>query len=417
MSDLAVMEPEVEVVEPEATTPDAPKKGKSFKQRTGSKCTIERAKFTEAVRSALAYAARKSSLEVLTYIKLDIVGDAGLVISATNLEQYFITSVEVLDHVNGDVAAICVPAKTLAELLPLMEGKEVVMQISPQTMKLQLTDENGRNYTELSGLDVADFPPVPQGSDVVTVSAETAAFKSAVSRVAVCASTEEARPVLTGVYLEISDELALTTADGFRLAHEVIPCTVNVVGDKPFTANVPATAIRNVHALFDEQVQFSLVRWGESLYIKFDNGRTILWAQCIQGGYPEYWRIVPNFKDEPEGFAVDSSTLLHLLRRAKVFANDVSTVKIVVSYAKKTASFYTNDENGYFSEVLPVAVNKPESASDFEFAVNIRFLTEMVASVSGELDFRTKESTSPAKMMCTGHTGWFGVLMPMHLMG
>ena len=92
-------------------------------------------------------------------------------------------------------------------------------------------------------------------------------------------------------------------------------------------------------------------------------------------------------------------------------------MKIVVSYAKKTASFYTNDENGYFSEVLPVAVNKPESASDFEFAVNIRFLTEMVASVSGELDFRTKESTSPAKMMCTGHTGWFGVLMPMHLMG
>src|SRR5206468_11512009 len=82
-----------------------------------------------------------------------------------------------------------------------------------------LTVKSNRFDAKIRGIDTADFPPVPAGVEGRKVKVDQAELKDAIEQTVIAASSDESRPVLTGVYVNLNGGKATFAAtDGHRLA-------------------------------------------------------------------------------------------------------------------------------------------------------------------------------------------------------
>ena len=119
------------------------------------------------------------------------------------------------------------------------------------------------------------------------ISVDPAAFSEAVGQVARAASRDEARPVLTGVLLEISRKgVVLVATDSYRLA----------VRDLVATADGEAKAIVPERAL-TEAGRAATDRGGrgvrQRLADRVQVGTLTLTSRLIEGEFPNYRQLLP----------------------------------------------------------------------------------------------------------------------------
>ena len=140
-----------------------------------------------------------------------------LKLSATNLELTITTWIGAKVEEEG---VVTVPARLLGEFVGSLPSEEVHLTGAPGGKSLNVTC--ARFQANIAGTDPEEFPPTPTVDDGFEVNIGTELLKQAIDGVAFAAATEDSRPVLTGVQIEIKDGgLVLAAADGFRLAvHE-----------------------------------------------------------------------------------------------------------------------------------------------------------------------------------------------------
>ena len=137
-----------------------------------------------------------------------------LKLSATNLEIAINTWIGGKIETDG---AITVPARLLADFVGSLPVGPIDIVMTPKPLGIQLTC--GRFEGRLLGTDAEEFPPIPSVAEGIGVSILPKTLRAAINQVAFAAATEDSRPVLTGVKIELEgDTVTLAAADGFRLA-------------------------------------------------------------------------------------------------------------------------------------------------------------------------------------------------------
>ena len=137
-----------------------------------------------------------------------------LKLSATNLEIAITTWIGAQIEEEG---AITIPARLLGEFVDSLPQERIDLTTSEQPMSASL--ECARFSAQINGIDAEDFPPIPTVESGVAVKIDAAVLRDAITHVAFAAATEDSRPVLTGIKVEISgDDFTFAAADGFRLA-------------------------------------------------------------------------------------------------------------------------------------------------------------------------------------------------------
>src|SRR5437868_13811643 len=77
------------------------------------------------------------------------------------------------------------------------------MALDKKTQSLAV--KSNRFDATIRGIDPADFPPVPSGVDGRKVKVDQADLKDAIEQTVIAASSDEGRPVLTGVYVHLNE--------------------------------------------------------------------------------------------------------------------------------------------------------------------------------------------------------------------
>ena len=86
-----------------------------------------------------------------------------------------------------------------------------------------------------------DFPKLGEPALKGAVSVDGGAFAAAIGQVSVAASTDDARPVLTGVFFETeAGRLRMVATDSYRLAVRDVPTV-----EAPLSGLVPVRALRD----------------------------------------------------------------------------------------------------------------------------------------------------------------------------
>jgi DNA polymerase-3 subunit beta len=175
--------------------------------------TIARGALKTALGKLAAAVDTSSKAHALSqHIRFDV-APGRITLTATDFEAF------VRLHVTCDAsgtASVLLPAKRLSEIVAALPPVSAVTLLLSAT-KAVLTA--GRSRFELLGMDVADFPVLPEIESTDVAVLEAATFLDAIERAATHASTEDARAALNVVRLwPVDGQLVAAGIDGSRMA-------------------------------------------------------------------------------------------------------------------------------------------------------------------------------------------------------
>ena len=332
-----------------------------------------------------------------------------LKLSATNLEIAISTWIGAQVEEEG---AITVPARLLTEFVSSLPSERIDVESTTQPKGLAL--RCARFEANMNGTDAEDFPPIPTVESGVAATVEPGVLRDAISHVAFAAATEDSRPVLTGIKVEMSgDDFTFAAADGFRLA--VFKQKLASEVDEDLSFIVPARALQEVNRLIGSQqgpVEFMVTPSKSQVLFRLEGVEIV--SQLIQGTFPNYSQLIPD-KHEAR-VVVEQAAFLRATRTASIFARDGSgIVRLQATAADGAPGRLTissraeelGDNQGEIDATI-------EGGEESKIAFNSKYLAEVLDVLGeGEVSLETTTPSSPGVLRGTGNDSYVHVVMPM----
>jgi DNA polymerase III subunit beta len=346
--------------------------------------------FTAELKSVLPATATRSGLPMLSGVRLEG-SDGELSIEATDLE---LTARCV---VRGDVVidrtgSVVVPAKALVKAVAAMNEPEIVLESHSSDGRAGLDVRAGTRTVTLQGWPIDDWPAIPRLAAIDPIaSIDASALVDAFERVALCASDDEARPVLTCVAMFFQEDpptLEVVATDSYRLGVARLPLEAGFrVSDGPLL--VPARGIRLLAKQLNGaegavQVRALEASGGDpsrTSRIAFSVPDAEWTVRTVEGEFPNWKQVVP----EPGGgsFEFGPGELGSALRAAtSVRSTKGAPIRLTLD---RTCSLALKDPDvGEMRETLTEAKFSPNGAGAMEVAFNPEYFVDAIRFCGAE---------------------------------
>lgn len=372
---------------------------------TVMKCTVS----PSAVAAGLALVSRavspRSTLPILSNVLLETVGE-GLRLTATNLDLTITTTVPAEVAHEGRVT---VPARLVTEYVASLAEMPCTLELDPATQVLRVAC--GIHRTNIHGIDAVEFPPLPSRDAEPVVSLDAPALDAAIGQTTVAASSDEARPVLTGVLLQLEgDRVTLAATDGHRLAvrrlaHE---------GGAELAAGsviVPARHLQEVaRAITAGRPTVEVTLSASRNHVFFTLRDVEVSSRLIEGAYPNYAQVIP--ASSSTTVTLPAATLLRETRTASILAKDAANVvRLAVGEGTLTLQAQTA-EVGDDEAPLTATV----AGDGVQIAFNARYVLDALGVIdSEEVALGFNGPLQPGVIRPVGRDDYLYIVMPVRV--
>lgn len=353
----------------------------------------------------------RSTLPVLANV-LIATDEGRLRLSATNLEMGITCWIPARIDEEGSTT---VPARTFSDLVSTLPGDKVLLKLDLPTQTLNV--RGGTSTNDIKCIDAQEFPPMPVPDFDGAVQINVGDFREMIHQVAFAASSDEARPVLMGVLVQVdNDKLTMAAADGFRLS--VRKAVLSTPSPAPISAIVPAQALKELARVATDSE--------EPIYMVMPKGRgqvvfrvkdVEVASQLIDGTFPDFQQIIPrSYKSRT---LVSTSSLLKACKQAEIFAREGSNVaRLNIKSAQSEMQpseveiSATSEETGKNETIVEATVD----GSGLLIAFNVKFLREALEVIrTPNVALETSAPNAPGVVKPVGDDQFLHVIMPMHL--
>ena len=352
--------------------------------------------------------AARTTLPITNNILLATEGGR-LRLSATNLELAISCWIEAGVEEEG---TITIPARLLTDFVGSLPSAQVSLSLPQGSRVLEL--RCARSEAHISGLDAADFPSIPriEATEGTTTQVDAELLRLAVNQVVFAASTEDSRPVLTGVQAEFNgDRLTLAAADGFRLAVHSLKLASPV---DEMAVIIPGRSLGEMNRLLGDQEEAVIIRVNSKRsQILFQFRDVEMVSQLIQGTFPNYSQLIPQSFNTRA--VVSLSDFAKATRTASIFARDGSgIVRLVITpgdgaAGRMTISARAEELGDNLGDVDAVV-----EGEEAKIAFNSKYLTDVLGVLtSKEVALETTSPSSPGAIRPVGVDNYVHVVMPM----
>ncbi len=354
----------------------------------------------------------RSTLPVLANVL--VASDEGrLRLSATNLELGITCWIGAKI---GEEGSTTVPARTFSDLINTLPDGQVDMDLAVRTQTLHV--RSGASNTDIKCIDAQEFPPMPVPDLNGGVVFNVADLRDMIRQVVFAASTDEARPVLTGVLITVDgNKVTLAAADGFRLS--VREAVISDTSGHPLKAIVPARALHELARIVgDGEEQVTMVLPPGRGQVIFRTQNIELTSQLIEGNFPDFQQIIPTMQNTRT--IISTASFLKACKQAEIFARDGSHIaQLNINPGDElqpgTVEISAQSEETGSSEAV---VDATIEGQPIVIAFNVRYLREVLDVVgTPNVALETTAAAAPGVVRPMGDDGFLHVIMPMHLGG
>jgi DNA polymerase-3 subunit beta len=330
------------------------------------KFRCDRDDLSEALQTVQRGVSARPGIPALTGVLIEATDGGALTLTTTDLEVSARLSIEVQV---GEPGIALVPARLLGDTVKSLSDAPVEFETDQSQARIRCAAYEGA----LRLLPAEDFPAIqpPSGTRIV---AETARFSEAVGQVARAASRDEARPVLTGILLEVSREgVTLVATDSYRLAVRDLVATS--AGEAK--AIVPERALSEAGRAAQTMEKGDVEVFVDESQVSFQVGPLMLTSRLIEGEFPNYRQLLP--EQYESRLTVSRQQLIDAVRRVGLLARDTSPVRLEFNALGVKLSSSSPD--------LGQAVEAVEAryeGEDITAAFNPTYLADGLAAASGE---------------------------------
>lgn len=338
----------------------------------------------------------RSALPILQGVLCEVSGST-LHVTGTDLEMTVRTTADVEVMEEG---RFVVPGKLVTEAIRKMPSGAVTMSSADGEIEII---GNGPEF-KIRELAADDFPELgdPDFSGAITVDGDMLA--SAVAQVTVAASSDAARPILTGVLVENSEDgVRLVATDSYRLAVRDLPdVRIDTSG------LIPARGLRELgRTIGASQVQVAI----QDREAVFGSDRGSLSLRLIEGTFPNYRQLLPD--SYPNRVTVDKDRLLDALGRASLVAEDHIPIRLKLQDGGVELTVSRQDVGGESEHIEGTFSGEVE---EVDIAFNPRYLTDGVAAMEGaEVAIDVIDGLKPSVMRANGQGEFLYLLMPVRV--
>jgi len=332
------------------------------------KVQVTQENLASALQSVSRIAGRNTGLPILGNVLIRTVNNR-LFIAATNLE---IAITEYIGAKVIDEGEITVPAKLVSDFVANLPPGNVDLSVEGTSLAIAEA-----NYSStVHGMAASDFPSIPTIENTNPVEMNSDLFKDAISQVAGAASTDETRPVLTGVVLKLTDnKLRLAATDSYRLAEKVL--SLQSTGEQK-SVIIPARSLQEFNKLIgsEEKVQLFI----DEDQVKFVCGDREATSRLIEGSYPDYEQLLPN--ETKTSFTVSRNELLRITKISSLFAKDSAGSVTLNTDKSKSAITLSSTTAQVGDNTSSLEVQGLDN--DDQVTFNARYLIEALQALPGE---------------------------------
>lgn len=330
------------------------------------KFRCDRDTLSEALQSVQRAVSSRPGIPALTGVLMDAEAGGSLTLTTTDLE---VSARLTLDVQVAEPGTALVPARLLADTVKSLSDAPVEFEADQAQARIRCAAYEG----SLRLLPAEDFPALqpPSGTRIV---AEAPRFAEAVTQVARAASRDEARPVLTGVLVEVSREgVTLAATDSYRLAVRDLVATAAGEGKAIVPERALSEAGRAAQAMDKGEIEVFL----DEGQMSFQVGGLRLTSRLIEGEFPNYRQLLPERYENR--LTVSRQQLIEAVRRVGLLARDSTPVRMEFNALGVKLSSSSPD--------LGQAVEAVEAryeGEDVTAAFNPTYLADGLAAASGE---------------------------------
>ncbi|MFA5004376.1 MAG: DNA polymerase III subunit beta [Candidatus Saccharimonadales bacterium] len=354
----------------------------------------------ENLNKALGLVARVAStrgtLPILGNVLLKIT-DNRLSVAATNLD------IAINCYLGAQVTtegALTVPARLLQDFVGSLPSG--VIELEQDEQRLKLTTDGYKSV--INGVAADEFPVMPAIVGGQSWKIPGPALREGLQQVLMAASSDETRPVLTGVLFQtVEGVLHIAATDSYRLAEKQL---IKTKQDTKLL--IPASALQDVARIihdFSGDVEIT----HDDQQVLFRANDVELVARLIEGNYPDYRKLIP------AKFATTATLpraeLTNIAKVSSLFARE-SAGSIMISVDEADKSLSIQSIASQLGENTAKAT--VEAAGSGSITLNSRYLLDGLQAMDGEsvqLGFNGK--LEAAMLIDPNKNDYLHIIMPL----
>lgn len=350
--------------------------------------------------NVMRYVPNRTTLPILSYVHLQC-KDGDLYVSGTNLSA----SYEARTQVGTEKFDICVPGKTLSDLLAKISDDAVSLSVDEKTLTLIV--QYGRSKSKVKGMSGDEFP-LTKESFKTQFFVSSNELREILPFALFSASNDNSHPILTGVKFQCENGiLSLFAADGFRASIVQKETTL-----PNFTIVVPAINLSSLRLPEDEMLEFGI----DDSVMMIKGSDFTFTTQLIDGNFPDVLRIVP--KEYLNAVTVEAIFLQRAVEATMVFSRDVANIVKLVLWKDTVSVKGASSEIGDGENIVDLEASTFTEVGAFTIGVNGGYLLDVLRhSPTAMIEIHFNQTTNPIGFSYPGKNEFTHILMPMHVAG
>lgn len=241
--------------------------------------------------------------------------------------------------------------------------------------KIYITTDSSSFHLNCNNID--EFPIIDFLESSEPIIIKNNIFKTSINQTAFASSTQESRPVLTGINFNINEDiLELTATDSYRLAKKKIKLENKI--SQNINIIVPTKNLIELIRMMDDENEIIINIFTNKIIFKFDS--IILMSRLINGNYPDTSKLIPEEFD------------IELLVNLDNFYNSIDRASLLTNEAdKNTINFESNNNIVKISSNIPEIGNVEEKIEvkniknkDIKIAFSSKYMMDAIKSLDCE---------------------------------
>lgn len=317
----------------------------------------------------------KNLIPVLSGIKFNLTNE-GLFLSASDNDISIETFIpkERLDNVekNGNTV---IQGKYILEIIRKLEGRVINIELLDN---IKVLISCGNSEFNLNCMDAEEFPNLNLEEKKDPLVIKKFDFKELINKTSFAVSTQETRPILTGINFKISsNKLECISTDSYRLAKKNITLNNNV--SEETSVVIPGkNLIELTKILEDDDDNIEMHIFNNKVLFKFDN--TLFQTRVLSGTFPDVNRLIPeSFElevkaNENEFYnVIDRAALLTSEKDKNIVKFEIESNELIVSS--------NSPEIGKVEEKMEISKN---NTNNIKIAFSSKFMMDALRTIESE---------------------------------
>lgn len=318
----------------------------------------------------------KNLIPILSGIKFDLTKE-GLTLTASDNDitiQTFIPA----DNKDMEIekeGSIIIQGKYVLDIVRKLPDEFINIEVIDE-LKILIYAENSE--FNLNGINQKEYPNVALENSKNFVKINTKLFKTIINQTAFATSTDESRPILTGINIKITgDILECSATDSYRLAKK--QAKSNEIAGETYNIIVPGKNIVEFMKILNEgNEELEIHIFSNKVLFKQNN--LLFQSRLVSGNYPNVNNLIPS--DSFLKITANLSNLYDVIDRASILTSDKEKNIVTLETNKNLLIVRSSSaEIGRVEEKMNITKDNEE---EIKISFSAKYMMDALRSFEGD---------------------------------